>query len=323
MIALVVRRLGVLVLTLLVTAALSFALLHAAPGGPFDRERSVPPEVEAALARHYGLDRPVLLDLEALGRGELGRAFADTQLGRWLGGLLRGELGPSLQHRGLAVEQLLAAGLPVSAAVGLLGLEVALVLGLGGGLLAAARHGRMADRLVRAAASAALAVPPFLLAVALALIFGLGLGWLPVAGWGQPRHLVLPALALGIPYGAVIARLVRSAVLEVLAEPFVRTARAKGLGGTAVLLRHALRPALVPVVQYLGPLAAGLVTGSVAVETVFNLPGVGIHFVAGALNRDYPLVMGTVLLYAGSLLVLNALADLVALWLDPRGRQHG
>jgi oligopeptide transport system permease protein len=314
------RRIAILAVTLLVTAVLSFGLLHLAPGGPFDKEKSVPPEVEAALLSYYGLDLPVLLDTAALGEGRVVEAVTRTQIGRWFGALLRGDLGPSLKHRGLSVNDLLAAGAPVSAAIGLLALEVALILGIGAGVVSAARAGGVFDRVLRAAASVVLAVPTFLLAALLSVVVGLALGWLPVAGWGRPEHLVLPAVALGLPYAAAIARLVRTTVLETLGEGFVRTARAKGLSGPAVVLRHALRPSLVPVVQYLGPATAGLVTGSVAIETVFNLPGVGIHFVSAALNRDYTLVMGTVLLYAVVLLVLNALADIASSWLDPRSR---
>ncbi len=320
MIGRVVGRLAVLGITLFVTVVLSFVVLRLAPGGPFDREKSVPPEVEAALVRYYGLDLPAVLDEAALRAGRWARALTHTQLARWLGRLAHGDLGPSLKYRDRSVNELLAAGLPVSAAVGVLGLEVALVLGLVLGVGSAAGAGGRFDEAVRAGMSLVLAVPSFLLAALLSAGVGLGLGWLPVAGWGRAAHLVMPALALGIPYAAVIGRIVRASMLEALAEPYVRTARAKGLRPAAVVLRHALRPALVPVVQLLGPASAALVTGSVAVETVFNLPGVGIHFVSAALNRDYPMVMGTVLLYSAALLVLNAAADLAADWLDPRAR---
>ncbi|RME77153.1 MAG: ABC transporter permease [Planctomycetota bacterium] len=313
-----VRRVAGLVLTWCAIAVASFALLHAAPGGPFDRDKSVPPEVERALERYYGLALPVLLDTEALRQGAVVRACTHTQLARWFGALLRGDLGPSLKHRDLTVNELLGAGIVVSATVGLLALELAVLLGVGMGLLSAARAGGALDRVLGAVVALLLAVPAFLLGALASSVFGLGLGWFPVAGWGRAAHVVLPAVTLGLPYAAVIARLTRAAALEALSEPYVRTARAKGLRGAAVVLRHVLRPALVPVVQYLGPAAAGLVTGSVAIEAIFNLPGIGVHFVAGALDRDYPLVMGTVLLYATVLLVLNALADLAASVLDPR-----
>jgi oligopeptide transport system permease protein len=216
------------------------------------------------------------------------------------------------------VNEILAAGAPASAAIGVVALELAAAAGIGAGALAAVHRGRRADRLVRMAANLLAAIPSFLLAVALAAIFCLALRLLPLSGWGSPAHLILPAVALSAPHAAAIARLTRASLLETLDQDFVRTARAKGLTEAAVVLRHALPPALAPVIQYLGPAAAGLMTGSLAVEAVFNVPGIGAHFVHAALNRDYSLVLGTVLLYSALLLVLNAAADVTAAWLDPR-----
>jgi oligopeptide transport system permease protein len=297
-------RLATLAATLLAIALLSFALLRATPGGPFDDDK-IPPAVRAEMEARYGLDAP-----------------AHVQLGRYLAGLLRGDLGPSFRFRGRTVAEVLAAGAPASAAIGLLALEGAALLGIGAGALAAARRDGPLDRAVRALASLFGAAPSFLVAALLASVFGLSLRLFPVAGWGTARHLVLPALALALPHAASIARLARASLLETLSQDFVRTARAKGVPEWAVVLRHALPPALAPVVQYLGPAAAGLVTGSLAVEAVFQVPGMGAHFVNAALDRDYMLVMGTVLVYSALLLPLNALADLAAAWLDPRAAEE-
>jgi oligopeptide transport system permease protein len=316
--ALAARRLARLVLTLVAIALASFALLRAAPGGPFDDERSVPPAVLAALEERFGLSLPAFWNAGAArARGPLA-AVEETQIGRYFGGLLRGDLGPSFKYRGRSVNEVLAAGAPASAAVGLLALEVAVILGLGLGALAATRRGGLADRAVGGFAALAGAVPNYVFAVLFASTFCLAFRIFPIAGFGRPAHLVLPALALALPHAAAIARLARASLLETLGQDFVRTARAKGISEAAVVLRHALRPALAPVVQYLGPATAALATGSLAVEAVFNIPGMGAHFVNAAQNRDYTLVMGTVLVYSAALLVFNALADLAAAWLDPR-----
>jgi len=295
-----------LAVTLLAIAVLSFALLRAAPGGPFDDDK-VPAAVRAEMEARYGLHDPVLV-----------------QLGRYLAGVAQGDLGPSFRYRGRSVAEVLLAGAPASAAIGLLALELAAVLGILGGALAAARKDGPADRVVRGVASLLGAAPSFLVAALLASVLGLTLRLFPVAGWGTWRHLVLPSVALALPHAAAIARLTRSSLLETLSQDFCRTARAKGVPEAAIVLRHALPPALAPVVQYLGPAAAGLVTGSLAVEAVFQVPGMGAHFVNAAQDRDYMLVMGTVLVYSAVLLPLNAAADLVAARLDPRSREvHG
>ncbi len=318
MIRAVIRRAFALLFTLFIVAVASFGLLRLAPGGPFDQERSIPPEVLAALERHYGLDLPAYWNEDAWRAGEAKRALADTQLGRWLDGLRRGDLGPSFQYRGRSVNEILRAGAAASVSIGLLALELALVGGLLAGAAAASRPGGLCDRLIRGAAALGIACPNYVLAAGLAGVIGLWLRLLPVGGWGRPAHLVLPAVALAVPHMAILARLSRASLLETLHLEFIRTARAKGLAEWRVVLVHALRPSLAPVVQYLGPATASLVTGSLAVEAIFNVPGVGAHFVNAALNRDYTLVMGTVVVYAALVLILNAVADLVALWLDPR-----
>lgn len=304
--AFIARRLLVAVPTLAVVVALSFALTRAAPGGPFDEEQALPPEIRANLEAAYGLDRP-----------------AHVQFGRYVAGLLRGDFGPSFKFRDFTVTELIASGLPVSLAVGLAALALALAVGIPMGAWAALARGRLADRFVMALAVAGISVPVFVIAPFLALVFGVWLRWLPVAGWepGRASDLLLPVTTLALPVIAYLARLTRGSLLEVLQAPWIRAARARGLPPRRILLRHALPAALLPVVNYLGPATAAVLAGSLVVETIFGLPGMGRHLVQGALNRDYTLVMGMVIVYAALMIVLNLLADLACAWLDPRIRR--
>jgi oligopeptide transport system permease protein len=304
--AFVARRLLSAIPTLAVVITLSFALTRAAPGGPFDEEQALPPEIRANLEAAYGLDAPV-----------------HVQFGRYLRGLLRGDFGPSFKFRDFTVSELIAGGLPVSLALGISALLVALAVGIPLGAWAALARGRAADRAVMALAVAGISLPVFVVAPFLALVFGIWLGWLPVAGWepGRISDLVLPVLTLALPVIAYLARLTRGSLLEVLQSTWIRAARARGLRQRTVLLRHALPAALLPVVSYLGPAAAAVLAGSLVVETIFGLPGMGRHLVQGALNRDYTLVMGMVIVYAALMVVLNLLADLACAWLDPRIRR--
>lgn len=299
------RRLLVSLPTLLVLVTLSFFLMRAAPGGPFDRERVLTPQVEAALQAQYGLDQPLWRQYLA-----------------YLGDLAQGDLGPSLQYEGYRVTELIAQGLPVSFLLGALALLVALLLGLGMGLLATRYRGGLLDRGLMGLSLLGISVPNYVVAPLLILVFAVGLQWLPAGGWraDAPLDWLLPVLALAFPQAAYIARLLRGSLDEVLQAPYIRTARAKGLPERLVLLRHALLPGLMPVLSYLGPAAAGLLTGSVVVEQIFNLPGLGRYFVQAALNRDYTLVLGVVLLYGALIIVLNFLVDLLYGWLDPRVR---
>ena len=242
------------------------------------------------------------------------------QLGRYLARLAHGDFGPSLVYRDFTVTDLVARGLPVSLTLGGLALLVALAVGLGAALLAAARPGSRRDRGLMLAATLMTALPSFVTGPLLVLVFGLWAGWLPVSGLGTARHLILPVLALALPAAGAIARLARAGLATALAQDHVLTARARGLPRRIILLRHALRPALLPVASYLGPAAAGLLTGAVVIETVFALPGLGRYFVQGALNRDYPLVLGVVTLYAGLIVLFNLAADCAYGWLDPRIR---
>jgi len=296
------RMLGVFP-TFLVIVAAAFFLMRAAPGGPFDAEQTLPPEIEANLQAAYGLDQPVAV-----------------QFARYLRGLTRGDLGPSFRMKDFTVAELIGRGLPVTLAIGAAALAVALLVGVPLGMVAGLRQNSGADHAVMSLALAGIAVPNFVLAPVLALVFGLYLGWLPVAGWepGSLRHLVLPVATLALPFVAYVARLTRGSLLEVLQSAYIRTARAKGLAARVILRRHALRPTLLPVVSFLGPAAAGLLTGSLVVEQVFGLPGVGRYFVQGAINRDYTLVMGMVVFYAALILLLNLVVDLLYGWLDPR-----
>jgi len=300
-----VRRIAGVVPTLFVIITLSFFVIRLAPGGPFDEEQAVPPEIKANLEAAYGLDQPLIV-----------------QYGRYLGGLARGDFGPSFRFKDFTVGQLMAQGLPVSLTLGLAAILLALAVGVPLGALAALRQNTSADYGIMSIAVLGIAVPSFVIGPLFALVFGLHLKWLPVAGWepAQARYLVLPAVTLALPVIAYVARLTRGSLLEVLRMSYVRTARAKGLSWAQVVRRHALRPALLPVVSYLGPAVAFVVTGSLVVETVFGLPGSGRFLVQGAINRDYTLVMGMIVVYGSLTLLCNLIADLLYGWLDPRVR---
>lgn len=301
------RRIAGFVPTLLVIVTVSFCVMRLAPGGPFDQEQPLAPGVRANLERLYGLDAPLAV-----------------QYARYLTALAHGDFGPSLRQRDFTVSELIAQGLPVSATLGVAALVIALLGGIPAGILAALSRHRAADVGIGALTAVALALPSFVTGPLLALVFGLYLHWLPVAGWeqGAPRYLVLPAVTLALPVAAHVARLTRSGLLEVLGAPYVRSARARGLGAARVLWRHALRPALLPVVSYLGPAVAFVVTGSLVIETVFGLPGTGRFLVQGAIDRDYPLVMGMIVVYGTLTLSLNLAVDLAHGWLDPSVRHE-
>jgi oligopeptide transport system permease protein len=303
MLAYAARRLAALPPTLFIIVTLAFVVVRVAPGGPFDAEQSLAPEVKANLERAYGLDQPLAL-----------------QYVRYLRGLAHGDFGPSLKYRDLSVRALIAQGLPVSLMLGLAALIVALALGVSLGTCAALRRGSAVDHGMMGVAVLGAVVPSFVTGPLLALVFGLWLRWLPVAGWqgGSPYYLVLPVMTLALPLLAYIARLIRSSLLEVLRSDYIRAAYARGLGSRRIIWRHALPPAMLPVVSYLGPATAFVVTGSLVVKTVFGLPGTGRYLVEGAINRDYTLVMGMVIVYGVITLLCNLAADLIYGWLDPR-----
>ena len=300
-------RIAGIVPTLLVIVTVSFFIIRLAPGGPFDQEQTLPPAVRANLDRAYGLDQPL-----------------GVQYVRYLGGLAHGDFGPSLRLRDFTVAELIVQGLPVSSALGLTAMLLAALVGIPLGVGAALWRDRPLDHTVTGLTVLGMALPAFVTGPVLALAFWVYLRWLPVAGWDAPalRYLMLPALTLALPVIAYVARLTRTSLLEVMRANFIRTARARGLGPWRVLWRHALPPALLPVVSYLGPALAFIVTGSLVVETVFGLPGTGRFLVQGAIDRDYSLVMGMVVVYGALLLMLNLLVDLLYGWLDPRVRHE-
>ncbi|MXW20416.1 MAG: ABC transporter permease subunit [Gammaproteobacteria bacterium] len=299
------RRLLVAVPTLLVIITLAFFLIRIAPGGPFDLIPDLDPAAAENLRKAYDLDKPLL-----------------EQYGNYLWRLANGDLGPSLAYRDRTVAELIAEGLPVSAQLGLTAILAGLFAGMLCGIVAALRKNSAVDFTVMAIAMTGVAIPTFVTAPLLTLYFGLYLGWLPLSGWnnGQFAHIILPVTALALPTVAGIARITRGSMLESLNADYVRTARAKGLPEWKVIARHVLRPACMPVVSYLGPAIAGAMTGSVVIETIFGLPGIGRAFVEGALNRDYSLILGIVIVYATLIILLNLLADIIYGYLDPRVR---
>jgi oligopeptide transport system permease protein len=297
-----VRRLLGAIPTLLILIGLAFVLIRAAPGGPFDTERSLSPEIEANLSAAYHLDEPLY-----------------RQFGRYLWGLLRFDFGPSFQYRDYTVTELIAAGFPVSLTLGACALAVALLVGVTAGSVAALRQNSFVDHGVMAVSMTGISIPNFVMAPLLVLVFAVYLRWLPAGGLGE-GNLVLPVIALALPQVAYLSRLTRGSMIEVLRSNFVRTARAQGLPTWAVIGKHALKPALLPVISYLGPATAHIITGSVVIEQIFSRPGLGRYFVAGALNRDYTLVMGIVVFYGVLIILFNFLVDLAYAWLDPKVR---
>jgi oligopeptide transport system permease protein len=305
MLGYIVRRLLGAIPTLFIIIAATFFLMRLAPGGPFDGERRLPPEIERNIKAAYNLDKPV-----------------PEQFFIYLGNLVQGDFGPSFKNKDFTVSELIALGAPVSLKLGLLAITVALLIGSTLGVYAALRQNTASDYSVMSVAMIGITIPTFVTAPFLTLMLGVYMGWLPVAGYGDGalRNLILPVIVLALPQIAIIARLVRGSMIEVLRSNFVRTARAKGLTETQVVWRHVLRAGLLPLVSYLGPAIAGLVTGSLVVEQIFQLPGIGRYFVQGALNRDYTLVMGVVILFATLIILLNLVADILYRVLDPKVR---
>jgi oligopeptide transport system permease protein len=305
LLAYTIRRLLGAIPTLLILIGLAFFLIRAAPGGPFDSERQLLPEIEANLRAAYHLDEPLY-----------------EQFGRYVWGLLRFDFGPSFQYRDYTVTELITAGFPVSLTLGASAILVAVLFGVTAGSIAALRQNSAVDHGVMAVSMTGISIPNFVMAPLLVLVFAIYLRWLPAGGFGggSLRNLVLPVTALALPQIAYLARLTRGSMIEVLRSNFVRTARAQGLPTWAVVVKHALKPTLLPVVSYLGPATAAVITGSVVVEQIFSIPGLGRYFVAGALNRDYTLVMGVVVFYGVLVIAFNFLVDVAYGWLDPKVR---
>ena len=293
--------------TLLLVIVLAFLMVHAAPGGPFDDERVLPPEIEANIAAAYNLDAPL-----------------HEQFLSYMSGLLRGDLGPSYRYRDHTVSELIGTAFPLSLQIGALAILLALVVGIGVGTAAALHKDSLLDRTVMAVAMTGISIPVFVIAPVLVLFFAVKLQWLP-AGWsgsGGAGRFLLPVISLALPQIAYIARLTRASMIEVLSSDFVRTARAQGLGTSAIVRLHALKPSMLPVLSYMGPAIAAILTGSVVVEEIFGIPGLGQHFVRGALNRDYTLVLGIVIFYAALIVLLNLIVDLLYGVIDPRIRRR-
>ncbi|OFV91132.1 MAG: hypothetical protein A3H28_06855 [Acidobacteria bacterium RIFCSPLOWO2_02_FULL_61_28] len=297
----ILRRLAVSIPVIFLVATTTFFIMRLAPGGPFQSERAIPEEIRANLEAKFGLDQPLWV-----------------QYGRYLRNLLRFDLGPSYKYPERTVNQIIAEGFPVSLQLGLAALAFALLVGIPGGVLAAVKHGGVLDRLTMSVILVGISVPTFVLGPLLVFVFALTLYWFPPALWGAPEQLVLPAITLGLPYSVFIARLTRAEMLEVLSQDYIRTARAKGVGEFRILWRHALNGALLPVVSFLGPAVADLVTGSIVVEKIFAIPGLGRYFVESAFSRDYTTVLGTVLFYAVLLILANLVVDVAYRFLDPR-----
>lgn len=301
MIAFMVRRLLWMAVTLWVVFTVSFVLMHSVPGGPFDRDRVLDPEIEKNLMKRYNLDKPLW-----------------QQYAIELGNVARGNLGYSFKINDYTVNEIIAQGLPISVALGVLALIFATTLGLVAGVMSAVFRGTWTDRVLMLAATLGIALPNFVIAGVSIILFVFLIPLFPAAGWGDFNQLILPAFCLGAPYAAYIARIARTSMLDVLSQDHIRTAKAKGVGPVRIVIIHALRGALLPVVSFLGPAVAGILTGSLVVEQIFAIPGLGSHFVQAALQRDYTLAMGLVLLYTVLLYVMNWIVDLSYAVLDPR-----
>ena len=301
MIRFILRRLLQVIPVLFVIITATFFMVRFVPGGPFTAEKAIPPEILKNLEAHYGLDQP------------LWRQYLS-----YLGKIAHGDFGPSFKYSNRTVNEIIADKLPVSLELGLLALLVALLVGLPLGVLAAVRRNSWLDYFASSIGMLGISVPTFVLGPLLVLFFAIHLGWVNASGWYGPSDRVLPALTLGFVYAAYIMRLTRGGMLEVLNQDYIRTARAKGASELRIVLRHALRGGLLPVVAFLGPAIAGILTGSFVIETIFQIPGLGREFVNSAFNRDYTLVLGTVILYAGLIAVLNLVVDIAQVWLNPK-----
>lgn len=287
------------VIWIIITA--TFFMIRLVPGGPFTAEKAVTPEIKRNLEAYYGMNKPLY------------QQYLD-----YCRKLLHGDLGPSFKYPTRTVNEIIGEKLPVSIELGSLSLAIALGIGLPLGIFAAVWRNTWIDKVCSSVAVTGICIPTFVLGPLLSLIFAIWLGWFDASGWFGPSDWVLPSITLGLVYAAYVARLTRAGMLEVLSQDYIRTARAKGASEARVIIRHALRGGLTPVVSFLGPAIAGIVTGSFVIETIFQIPGIGREFVNSAFNRDYTLVLGTVILYAAFLIVMNLLADIALVWLNPR-----
>ena len=297
----VFRRLGGAIIILWVIITVTFALMHAIPGGPFTTEKKLPPQVKASIEAKYHLDDPIW-----------------KQYGDYLGGVITGDLGPSYKYEGRSVNDIISDAFPISAQLGLLSLMVAVAGGIAAGAISAMRPNGIVDYAVTILSTIGISVPTFIIGAVLVYVVGFELGWFPVALWRGPSYMVLPVLTLAAQPMAFIARLTRSGLLDVYQQEYIRTARAKGLSSWTILTRHALGNAILPVITYLGPLAASLLTGSFIVETIFAIPGLGQYFVTSIYNRDYTVILGITIFYSALVVFLNILVDMIYPLIDPR-----
>ncbi|MDK8464600.1 oligopeptide ABC transporter permease OppB [Marinobacter sp. SS13-12] len=305
MFSFIIRRLLVAVPTVLALITVSFVLMHAAPGGPFTNERNVPEAVMENIEAKYNLDKPLW-----------------QQYFIYVGNVAQGDLGPSFRYKDFTVNELIESSFPRSAYIGAWSFLFVVVFGVGLGVVAALKQNRWPDYTVMTAAMTGVVFPNFVMAPLLVLLFAVTLRWLPAGGWegGQVEYIVMPIIAMATSYIAQVARITRSSMIETLRSPFIRTARAKGIPRHKIVLRHALKPALIPVVSYLGPAFVGIITGSVIIDQVFSTGGIGQHFVNGAINRDYSLILGVTILVGVLTILFNAAVDILYTWLDPRVR---
>ena len=306
MLKFLLSRIAQAVPVLLVVVTATFFIVHAAPGGPFSADKAVPPEVIEALEAQYKLDQPVW-----------------RQYISYLGDILRGDFGPSFKYPGRSVNELIMAGIPITAELAFYAMLVALGIGILSGVGAAMRPNTLQDYAPMTLAMIGICMPSFLLGPLLVLIFGIELEMVPVSGWGDiPGDKILPSITLGTGYAAFIARLSRGGMLEILSQDFIRTARAKGLSESTVIIKHALKGGLIPVIAFLGPAFAGLLAGSFVVETIFQIPGIGRFYVQAAFNRDYTLILGMTIFLSTLIIIFNLISDLISIWLNPKLRDE-
>lgn len=301
----ILSRFGQSLIALFCIVTITFFLIRLAPGDPFQDEKNIPEHLLENMRAFYGFDKPLPI-----------------QYVKYMGNLVQGDFGPSTGNKGFTVNDIIAQSWPVSAAIGALGLIIALCIGIPVGIYSAAHRNTAVDFSLMGVTLLGICLPTFVIGPLLAIIFGLKLDWFDVAGWENSSAWILAALTLGLYYAAYIARLTRGSMLDQLGQDFVRTARAKGVSENKILFKHALRGGITPVIAYLGPALAGLFGGTFVVETIFGLPGLGQHLIKGANNRDYPLILGTVIIFATLILLMNFLADALQVWLDPRRKSQ-
>lgn len=315
----ILRRLLISIPVLWILITITFLFMRVIPGGPFDKDKALPPEIKANIEAKYHLDKPVVFDVKALQRGDGLDALTNTQYFIYIRNLLRGDLGPSYKYLGRSVTDIIVDTLPVSLELGFYAILLAFLLGIPLGVLSAYRHSSWIDSVSMFFAISGVTLPSFLVAAILIYIFSLKFQWLPAGLWdGGWEYKILPAVALGIRPVAIIARLMRTSVLDVIQADYIRTARAKGLAEFPLLMKHVVRNSLIPVITISGPLIAGVITGSFVIEHVFAIPGVAKHFILAVTNRDYTLIMGVTLVYACFLVIANIMVDVMYAIVDPR-----